>query len=74
MGEIHETRPRPGSSSSTPTMLTVRSAPESSATVTVAPKYTRSWALPALSTTTAASRRFDRNRIRRSISRSFRLP
>jgi hypothetical protein len=33
IGEIHETPPRAGSSSSTPTMLTVPSAPDSSATV-----------------------------------------
>ena len=46
MGEIHDTRPRAGSSSSTPTMLKVRSAPFPSATVTVAPKYTRSCSFP----------------------------
>ena len=73
-GERHDTRSSPESSSSIPTIVTTRSSPDLLMMVTVAPKNTRSGALPALSTTSALSRLFERCRMRRSISRSFRLP
>jgi hypothetical protein len=74
-GEIQLMYWRAGSVSSRPTMRTVFSSPRPFTYTTVAPKKT--WSVSsrvAGSTTSAASRRFVRVRMRRSISRRRFLP
>jgi hypothetical protein len=74
-GDTQPIRPLNGSTSSTPTIVTVRSTPSDRRYITVVPKNT--WSLPECglgSTTSARSSRFVRKRIRRSISRRRFLP
>jgi hypothetical protein len=73
IGEIQDTRPLAGSTSSTPTIVMVFS-PEAPFTLTVAPKKIWSVSRPAEFTTSALSSRLMRKRTRRSISRRRRLP
>src|SRR6185436_17731790 len=73
IGETHDTRPCEGSTSSTPTIVTLFS-PDRLFSFTVAPKNTWSVSRPDELTISAPSSRLIRKRTRRSISRSRRLP